>query len=296
LILGESGTGKEVLAHHLHDCSARAGRPFVPVDCATIPEALFESELFGHKKGSFSGAVTNKIGLFEVANGGTLFLDEVGELPLSFQPKLLRVIQERQIRRVGDGEVRSVDVRLVAATNRNLVAEVEAGRFREDLFYRLDVVRIEAPPLRLRRDDIAPLAEHFLRRFKEQNACTAQAFTASATVALEAFGWPGNVRQLRNAIERSAALSTTEVVDITDLPPEIRAESKELVGGSDDLLGTFQAVKARKVAAIESAYIEKLLEKHHGNVTHCSEEAGVSRSAFQKLMQRYGIRSSEYRG
>ena len=296
LILGESGTGKEVLAHHLHDCSPRAGRPFVPVDCAAIPEPLIESELFGHKKGAFSGAVTNKTGLFEVADGGTLFLDEVGELPLTFQAKLLRAIQERQVRRVGDSEYRKIDVRLVAATNRNLVTEVAAGRFRQDLFFRLDVVRLEVPPLRARLEDIEPLAKHFLARFSAHDAKSPRSFTPAALVALKAFPWPGNVRQLRNAVERSSALGTSEQIDVSDLPPEVRGEAKELGGGGEDLLGTFQEVKARKVAAIESAYLVKLLDKHQGNVTHCAEEAGVSRSAFQKLMQRYGIKSSEYRG
>ena len=165
LLLGESGTGKELLAHHLHDSSARADKPFVPVDCASIPTELFESELFGHTKGAFTGAGASKLGLFQVADGGTLFLDELGELPLAFQPKLLRAIQERSVRAVGSNEQRAVDVRIVAATNRNLQKEVDEGRFRADLFYRLDVVRIAVPPLRDRREDVDALARHFLARF-----------------------------------------------------------------------------------------------------------------------------------
>jgi DNA-binding NtrC family response regulator len=295
LIQGESGTGKEVLAHHLHDLSPRAGRPFVPVDCATIPSELFESEIFGHKKGAFSGATANKAGLFEIADGGTLFLDEVGELPAHFQPKLLRAIQERAIRRVGETDYRKIDVRIVAATNRNLSADVEAQRFRQDLYYRLDVVRIDVPPLRVRPDDIEPLAEHFRARFCAQNPGHATAFADEALVALRAFSWPGNVRQLRNAVERSCALCMREAIGVEDLPVEVRGEATELVGGEEGLPGTFQEMKARKVAAIESSYVARLLEKNKGNVTRSADEAGVSRSAFQKLMQRYGIKSSEYR-
>ena len=294
LIQGESGTGKELLAHHLHDSSARAGRPFVPVDCATIPENLFESELFGHKKGAFSGASTNKTGLFEVADAGTLFLDEVGELPLLFQPKLLRAIQERTIRRVGDTATRSIDVRIVAATNRNLAQEVESLRFRQDLFYRLDVVRVDVPPLRARPEDIEPMAEHFRSKFCRENAIAIEGFAPDALAALRAFTWPGNVRQLRNAVERACALGRGPRVVAADLPADVRGEP-ESAANEEDFAGTFAQMKARKVAAIESTYLEGLLRKHGGNVTHCAMEAGVSRSAFQKLMHRYGIKSSQYR-
>ncbi len=302
LIVGESGTGKELLAHHLHDASPRNDRPFVPLDCTTIAETLFESELFGHVKGAFSGADRNKLGLFHVADKGTLFFDEVGELPLNFQPRLLRAIQERQVRRVGGQSYDDVDVRIVCATNANLMAMVEAGTFRRDLYYRLDVVRIDVPPLRERPDDIAALADHFLAELGGPE----RKFSTAARAAMLAYPWPGNVRQLRNAIERACALGAGPLVEPADLPPEVvggggGAAPPSAGGGSesaavaDELGGTFQEMKARNVAALESAYVERLLRRHGGNVTRCAEDAGVSRSAFQKLMQRYGIKSSEYR-
>jgi DNA-binding NtrC family response regulator len=298
LIQGESGTGKELLAHHLHDSSARAERPFVPVDCTTMPESLVESELFGHVKGAFSGATGNKMGLFQVADGGTLFLDEVGELALSFQTKLLRAIQERQFRRVGGTEQIAVDVRIVCATNRNLVREVERGRFREDLFYRLDVVRIEVPPLRERVADIELLARFFLEQFVAGNqASRVRDISPAALDAMRAYAWPGNVRQLRNAIERACALGNARALEPTDLPAEVLAAEIETeeAPAAPAAMGSFQEMKARKVAAIESTYLETLLRRNRGNVTRSAEEAGMARSAFQKLMQRYGIKSSDFR-
>jgi DNA-binding NtrC family response regulator len=293
LILGESGTGKELLAHHLHDQSRRAQKPFVPVDCTAIPAELFESELFGHQKGAFTGALAHKLGLFAVADGGTLFLDELGELPLPFQPKLLRAIQERHVRPVGAEQHHDVDVRIVAATNRNLRLEVEEGRFRQDLFYRLDVVQIEVPPLRDRPEDIDVLAEHFLRRIGGHG----REFTPEALAALRRHAWPGNVRQLRNVIERACALGSGPAIAPADLPQEVAAATAAEPVADDVELpgGTFQAVKARTIAQLESSYLEGLLRKHKGNVTHCAEEAGMTRSAFQKLMQKYAIKSSDYR-
>ena len=300
LIQGESGTGKELLAHFLHDNSPRAGRPFVPVDCGAIPENLVESELFGHKKGAFSGAHVDKVGLFQVADGGSLFLDEVGELALSFQATLLRTIQERQVRPVGASSYQDVDVRLVCATNRNLQEEVKEGRFRQDLFYRLDVVRVEVPPLRARVEDVLVLARKFLASFKEQNPnCTVLDFSPEVLAVLGEYPWPGNVRQLRNAVERACTLGEGEVVGVEDLPPEVCGKAPATVnlggGGEDDVNETFQEMKQRKVAALESSYLEELLRKHGGNVTRSAADAGMSRSAFQKLMGRYGIRSSEFR-
>ncbi len=295
LLIGESGTGKELLAHHLHDVSARADKPFVPVDCASIPAELVESELFGHVRGAFTGATADKLGLFQVADGGTLFFDEVGELPLAFQPKLLRAIQERSVRPIGSGAQRSVDVRIIAATNRNLQREVEAGRFRADLFYRLDVVRIEVPPLRDRPGDVDALVEHFLQRFGGPQGIDRLA--TDAAELLRSYHWPGNVRQLRNAIERACALGHPPELQLGDLPPELRDPGAAVpaAGSSAAPAGTFQEMKARRIAAMEQSYLEGLLRKHHGNVTHCSEEAGMARSAFQKLMQKYGIRSSDFR-
>ncbi|MBK8097635.1 MAG: sigma-54-dependent Fis family transcriptional regulator [Planctomycetes bacterium] len=294
LIQGESGTGKELLAHHLHDVSARADKPFVPVDCAAIPAELFESELFGHVRGAFTGAIGGKLGLFALADKGTLFLDELGELPLPFQSKLLRAIQERQIRPVGGTEQVAVDVRIVAATNRNLQVEVEAGRFRQDLFYRLDVVRIAVPPLRDRREDIDVLAMWFLQRFGGPTGV--KEFGPDVLATLRGHEWPGNVRQLRNVVERACALATGPMIGMQDLPAELIGQEPLLTFDDGEVPGgTFQQMKARKIAALESAYLEGLLKKHGGNVTHCAEEAGMTRSAFQKLMQKYGIKSSDFR-
>ncbi|MBZ0152463.1 MAG: sigma-54 dependent transcriptional regulator [Planctomycetes bacterium] len=294
LLLGESGTGKELLAHHLHDKSVRADKPFVPVDCASIPTELFESELFGHMKGAFTGAGSQKLGLIQVADGGTLFLDELGELPLAFQAKLLRAIQERCVRPVGGSEQVPVDVRIVAATNRNLQKEVDDGRFRADLFYRLDVVRIAVPPLRDRPGDVDVLVEHFLERFGRPVGI--ERLSAAAAAVLREHHWPGNVRQLRNAIERACALGHPPELQVTDLPPELLADqAAEPAADAEAAGGTFAAMKARRIAVMESSYVESLLKKHKGNVTHCSEEAGMARSAFQKLMQKYGIRSAGYR-
>ena len=292
LIQGESGTGKELLAHHLHDKSVRSEKPFVPVDCTAIPAELFESELFGHEKGAFSGAMQDKMGLFQVADGGTLFLDELGELPLSFQSKLLRAIQERAIRRVGANAEIPVDVRIVAATNRNLQKEVQEGRFRQDLLYRLDVVRLEAPPLRARPEDVEELARHFLQRFGAKAGIFA--IDPEALLALRAYEWPGNVRQLRNAIERACALAAGPQLTVADLPHEVRGGSDELAPDGAEA-GTFQEMKARRIAAIEKSYLEGLLDKHKGNVTHSADEAGMTRSALQKLLQKYGIRSVDFR-
>ncbi|MBM4061344.1 MAG: sigma-54-dependent Fis family transcriptional regulator [Planctomycetes bacterium] len=298
LLLGESGTGKELLAHHLHDSSARAGRPFVPVDCASIPSELFESELFGHVKGAFTGAANHRLGLFQLAEGGTLFLDELGELPVPFQAKLLRALQERSVRPVGGGEQLPIDVRIVAATNRNLQKEVDEGRFRADLFYRLDVVRIAVPPLRERREDVDLLAALFVQRFGSPLGIGG--LLPEVGAALRAHDWPGNVRQLRNVIERACALGQPPLLRLEDLPPELgaapgpSAESGP-AAGDEPPRGTFAELKARHIAAMESSYLEALLKKHRGNVTHCSEEAGMARSAFQKLMQKHGIRSSDFR-
>jgi DNA-binding NtrC family response regulator len=299
LIQGESGTGKELLAHFLHDNSPRAGRPFVPVDCGAIPENLVESELFGHKKGAFSGAHADKVGLFQVADGGTLFMDEVGELPLSFQATLLRTIQERQVRPVGASGYQDVDVRLVCATNRNLQEEVKSGRFRQDLYYRLDVVRLEAPPLRARVEDVPVLARQFLAEFIENNPnCSVRDLSPEVLVVLQEYHWPGNVRQLRNAVERACTLGKGELIEAGDLPQEVCGKATATVSrqsGDRDVSETFQEMKQRRVAALESSYLEELLRKHGGNVTRSAADAGMSRSAFQKLMQRYGIKSSDFR-
>jgi two-component system response regulator HydG len=222
LLQGESGTGKELAARLVHDLSPRASGPFVPIHCAAIPDPLLESELFGHEKGAFTGAVARKEGRFERAHGGTLFLDEVGEMSPGAQVKLLRFLQDGVLERVGGTEPIQVDVRVVAATNKDLSAEVRAGRFREDLFYRLDVVSVTLPPLRERREDVPLLASAFVRRIAEQTGKRVVGFAPAALAALEAYAWPGNVRELLHAVERAVILTRGEVIDLADLPEAIR--------------------------------------------------------------------------
>ena len=277
LITGESGTGKEVIARAIHRASPRAGKAFVGINCAAIPEALLESELFGHVRGAFTGASADKTGLFEAATGGTLLLDEIGELPTGLQAKLLRVLQEGEIRRVGDQKTRTVDVRVLAATARDLDAETKTGRFREDLFYRINVVAIELPPLRERRQDIAPLARLFAARLAKRFA-RPLSLSDAALAWLEGQEWPGNVRELENAIERAAVLSNNERLEVSDFS-EARAPKPESHVGTLD-----EAVEAAERQAIAAA-----LAASNGNRRETAKRLGVSlRTLFYKI-DRYGI-------
>ncbi len=285
LITGESGTGKEVIARAIHRASPRAGKAFVGINCAAIPEALLESELFGYVRGAFTGAAGDKAGLFEQANGGTLLLDEIGELPIGLQAKLLRVLQESEIRRVGDQKTRRVDARVLVATARDLEAEVRAGRFREDLFYRINVVAIELPPLRERRADIAPLARHFAatlaRRFGRPLS-----LSDDALAWLEQQEWPGNVRQLENAVERAAVLTNHEILSMTDLrseplPSPIAHDSEEKGEESGSLRSVVEEAERNAIA--------EALTATDGNRREAAKRLGVSlRTLFYKI-DRYGI-------
>ncbi|MGH7282897.1 MAG: sigma-54-dependent transcriptional regulator, partial [Polyangiaceae bacterium] len=229
LITGESGVGKERIAHTIHQMSDRASAPFLVVNCGAIPEQLMESELFGHEKGSFTGAIARRLGIFQEANGGTVLLDEVGELPLPLQVKLLRVLQERTVRMVGASAEMPVDVRILAATNRHVEDDVKSGKFRQDLYYRLNVIRIEVPPLRDRREDVRELAERFLESISKAHDKEVTSFTSEALRALDAYAFPGNVRELENVIERAVALASGPVIDRADLPPEISGMAAEPV-------------------------------------------------------------------
>jgi two-component system response regulator AtoC len=281
LITGESGTGKEVIARAIHRASSRAGKVFVGINCAAIPEALLESELFGHVRGAFTGASADKTGLFEHANGGTLLLDEIGELPVGLQAKLLRVLQEGEIRRVGDQKTRKVDVRVLAATARDLEAEVAAGRFREDLFYRVNVVAIELPPLRERHEDIAPLAQHFTGRLA-QRLGRPLSLSEAALGWLENQEWPGNVRQLENAVERAAVLTEKDVLDRGDFDAVPAASKDQRTSGS-------AATLKDAVEIAERAAITEALKAADGNRRSAAERLGVSlRTLFYKI-DRYGI-------
>lgn len=282
LLLGESGTGKELVARAIHELSPRASSPFVPIDCAAIPESLLESELFGHEAGAFTGATRRKEGRFEKADRGTLFLDEVGEMSPAVQAKLLRAIQEGEFVRVGGTQPVRVDVRIVAATNRDLQQEVREGRFREDLYYRLHVVQIRLPPLRERHGDVPLLAAHFLRRFSEENRREFEGFSPEALRALEAYSWPGNVRELENAIERAVVLARGSRIELEDLPETVReAVRQEGATPSDRAIvipfGT-------PMEEIERRVIEETLRRTGGDKALAARILGVStRTIYRKI-------------
>jgi two-component system response regulator AtoC len=284
LITGESGTGKELVARALHHASPRARAPFVAVNCGAIPATLLESELFGHVKGAFTDAVRTKRGLFEEAHGGTLFLDEIGELPRPLQVKLLRVLQEESIRRVGDTREIPVDARIVAATARSLTREVQAGRFREDLFYRLNVVHIVLPPLRDRREDIPVLVEAFLRKSNKRLGTRVRGVAPEALERLLEYEWPGNVRELENLVERALVLSDGDVLGLKELPEKVRkVQQAPLTLPGDDL-----SLK-RASRALEESYIRKALERTGGNRTRAAEILEISPRALLYKLKEYGI-------
>ncbi len=282
LITGESGTGKELLARGIHYNSRRAEGPFVAVNCAAIPENLIESELFGHVKGAFTGAVKDKEGKFELADGGTLFLDEVGDLRIDLQAKILRALQEKQIDRVGGTASAAVDVRVVAATNKNIERAVQEGAFREDLYYRLSVITLHMPPLRERKEDIPLLVGHFLRKF---NPSSAVAIDAEARRAMERYGWPGNVRELENALERASVLRRGDRIMLADLPGKIGQEKQ---GAEGILLNLPEG--GISLEDLERDLIIKALEKHKGNQTRAAEYLGITRPTLIYRMEKYGLK------
>lgn len=323
VIEGETGTGKEVVAHAIHQASSRADKPFMVFDCGAVPDNLIESELFGHEKGSFTGAITTRQGIFEMANGGTIFLDELGELNLDLQPKLLRVLEQREVKRVGGNKAIRVDVRVIAATNRDLEEEVRQGRFRQDLFYRLSVVRVRLPPLRERKEDIEILVPHFLQNLsfnrKADGQLKVRSISPEALQALFAYHWPGNVRELLNVCERAVSFAEGDIITLDDLPDYIRENASyggprriasstaisvassssaqpQLQAGEVTFqvppipLGlTFKDAKEKWVASFEKEYIEHLLKKNHMNISHAAREAEIDRKYFRKLMKKYGI-------
>lgn len=298
LVQGESGTGKELVARAIHQHSPRAKGNFVVINCGAIPEHLLESELFGHRKGSFTGAIADRKGLFEEAHQGTIFLDEIGELPLPLQVKLLRVLQEGEIRAVGDSVTKKVDVRLLAATNRDLQQLVKENKFREDLYYRLNVINMVLPSLRDRLDDIPMLAYHFLKKYATKTNKSIEQIGVDAMQALQNYSWPGNVRELENVIERAVVLATNDTISVHDLPPRVLGESFYLVeeGANSDLTNfNYKDAKNRALAAFNRAYIGALLRQSKGNISFASEKAGMDRSNFKKLLKRYGIDSRNYR-
>ncbi len=310
LISGESGTGKELIAQALHDQSPRANGPFVPLNCGAIPRELIESELFGHRKGAFTGAVTNRVGRIELANGGTLFLDEIGDLPLDMQVKLLRVLQERRILPVGAPSEEAVDVRIVAATHKDLEEEVRAGRFREDLYYRINVMSLELPPLRKRDGDIVLLTRVFLGRD--------WTISEDALRAIEAYHWPGNVRQLKNAVDRAQILANNNHITIDDLPLEVADHAEPLLTHATPVqtpagsattafsaptpvprtTGVFTGEASALSAAVsvsprledlEKAHIVDILRQQNGNKARAARVLGIHRRKLYRLLERHGI-------
>jgi DNA-binding NtrC family response regulator len=322
VIDGETGTGKEVVAQAIHSLSPRSRNELVVFDCGAVPPNLIESELFGHEKGSFTGAVMSREGLFELADGGTLFLDELGELPIDLQPKLLRVLEQREVRRVGGAKSQKVDVRIIAATNRNLEDEVRAGRFRQDLFYRLSVVRLHLPSLQARADDIPLLVNHFLEHGSYNRLPNGQqrarAFSREAMSALQRYPWPGNVRELVNVVERAVSFCDQGTIDLPDLPdyirtakaaprdaaPTIKRASTVPAAASlaaqppptpEELLAvgiTFKDAKERWVTTFERDYIVQMLRRNTGNISHAARHADIDRKYFRKLMKKYDIEAA----
>lgn len=295
LVLGETGTGKERVARALHELGPRAQGRFIALNCAAIPAELLESELFGHAKGAFTGAVRDRGGLFEEAHGGTLFLDEIGDMRPSLQAKLTRVLEERAIRRVGEAQERKVDVRLVAATHRDLEAMVKSETFREDLWYRLNVAVIRIPPLRQRLEDVELLGNHFLREQAEgSRGRQFQGFTPAALESLRAYDWPGNVRQLRSAVERACVISQTNRIDVKDLPPEVLAATSNF---QDQGLAAMPWAEALLRGRTDMArdYLEAVLRRFDGQIAEAAAHAGVERESFYRLLRKHGVDAAAFR-
>jgi two-component system response regulator AtoC len=285
LVTGESGTGKELVARAIHARSSRRGQAFVAINCGAIPENLLESELFGHKKGAFTDATADRRGLFEEAHAGTLFLDEIGELPTNLQVKLLRVLQEETIRKLGDTRDVKVDVRIIAATHRDLPADVAAGRFREDLFYRINVLPIHVPPLRSRREDVQLLVDHFIGRNNVRLGTQIRGVSTDARKHLLEYAWPGNIRELENTIERAMVLAETEVIQAADLPERIR----DAVDPVQVQLASGELSIKRTTAAIEQILIRRALQKTKGNRTRAADLLEISHRALLYKLKDYKI-------
>jgi DNA-binding NtrC family response regulator len=302
LIHGETGTGKELVARSIHTRSKRAEKPFVPVDCGAIPENLLESEFFGHERGAYTGADKREIGLLEFADGGTFFLDELGELPLLLQAKLLRTLQERRIRRVGGRAEIPVDVRIVAATARKLEEMVDEGKFRRDLYYRINVVRIELPPLRTRGDDLGLLAERFAAKYSREMGRTIHGISPEAYQVMSQYAWPGNVRELQNVMRRAIALSTDTLIGPDDLPDALVAEAgRNPIGGGtasgspDDAGKGYFALRDEHLAKFERQYLMDLLTRHHGDVKSAAREAQLPRGTLYRLLKNQQIDGGQFR-
>jgi two-component system NtrC family response regulator len=299
LIEGESGTGKELVARAIHFNSRRAGFPFVVVNCSAIPRELLESELFGHERGAFTGAGKRKIGSFELAHQGTLFLDEIGEMPKELQVKILRAIEGYRFMRVGGTEEIDTDVRLITATNRDLKAAVEAGEFREDLFYRLHVVSIKLPPLRERKEDIPLLVSYFIEKYKKEVKGRTLEISGKALQALETYPWPGNVRELENCILRATLLTQSNRIEVEDLPPEVRGEGKETMApvprDSEELKRMKWQLKRRAEDEVEKVFLREALKRNRGNISKTALDVRMDRRQLQNLIRKHRMVVKEYK-
>ena len=295
LIRGETGTGKELLARAIHNLSERRDKPFVPVDCASLTESLLESELFGHVKGAFTGAVSDKKGLLEVANGGTVFLDEIGHISLNIQAKLLRVLQDGTIKRVGDTTFRKVEVRIISATNEDLEGLVKEKKFREDLYYRLNVVPIVLPPLRERKEDIPLLVEYFINKYNSLEKKNLKGMSSDALKLLMNYSWPGNIRELENLIHRAVVVEKSEYIQVEDLPGELRevktAEERDLSVRSLD----FRKARRLAVEAFEKRFLIEALKRNKGNVSKTAKEINLDRRNLQRKLKLYKINPLNFR-
>jgi len=299
LITGESGTGKELIATALHEGSSRHDKPFIRINCAAIPRDLIESELFGYERGAFTGAVTSKPGRFELADGGTLFLDEIGEIPVEMQVKLLRALQESEFERVGGIKTTRVDVRLIAATNRDLNIEIEAGRFRKDLYYRLAVVPISLPPLRERPSDIPTLVRHFVDKYNRRLNKRIEGMTDEALALVQAYAWPGNIRELENLIERTLLFADGPLIGVADLPQHLRSPGATPLPGPAPAPGSLPVpagetglkdIVRQRSAELEKEIITRALEETGGNVTRAAKLLQISRKSLQTKMKEFSLR------
>ena len=292
LITGESGTGKERIARAIHDTSDRKDKPFLVVNCGAIPETLIESELFGHERGAFTGAVSRNLGIFRKADGGTVLLDEVGELPVAMQVKLLRVLQERKVRGVGDAEETSVDVRILAATNRAVEDDVRAGKFRQDLYYRLNVIRIEVPPLRARREDVPELARYFLDRCARENDKAIRGFSPDALRALDAYDFPGNVRELENIVERAVALAAGPTIGLGDLPHEVAGAAAQPTPTLSALPESGCEID-EVLGEVERRFIIQALDRTGGVRTNAAKLLGITLRSLRYRMQKHAMQDDD---
>ncbi len=287
MITGENGTGKELVARHIHLLSQRRDKAFIEVNCAAIPEELIESELFGHEKGAFTGATGKRRGKFDLADGGTIFLDEIADMSLRTQAKILRILQERSFERVGGAEVISVDARVIAATNKNLETLIRENRFREDLYFRLNVIPIHVPPLRDRREDIPLFVEHFMKLYCDESGLTRRNFTPDAVEELKNHAWPGNVRELKNIVERLVIMTPNKTVNRRDVSQTLDYGESREQGAMDDLFDSDTWREAK--AVFERAYLEKKLAEHDGNVSRTAEAIGVERSHLHRRIKTLGV-------